>query len=215
MTWEQVFTIINQLIDVVNDSYSVVSGVITDGQIDYNGLANRPSINGVELEANKTQADLLIDVDTSVRASLNEMEGRVASAETDSAAQLQRIATLETNRVTDRADIDGLTPYKARVQTLETERTADSGRIDLLDERYSSLHTVQTSEQAKVTALQESDTTRKENITELKDRVIAVINRLNPTARTAQEADFSLSCSGEKLPSAQCIADISNSFTFD
>ncbi len=81
MTWAQAFGIINQLIAAVNALSEAVGGALVDGRIDYNSIANRPKINGVELVGNLTQAQLSISLDSETIEKLNSFDSRVGNVE--------------------------------------------------------------------------------------------------------------------------------------
>lgn len=83
MTWQQAFAIINELIDKFNELYGATDGVVVDGHIDYNAITNKPSINGVELLGNKTQADIKVQIDSETQTALNTLGGRVSGVEDD------------------------------------------------------------------------------------------------------------------------------------
>lgn len=83
MTWKQVFAIINEMIDEFNELYGATDGVVVDGHIDYNVITNKPSINGVELVGNKTQADINVQIDSETQTALNTLGGRVSVVEED------------------------------------------------------------------------------------------------------------------------------------
>lgn len=83
MTWQQVFAIINEMIDKFNGLYGATEGVVVDGHIDYNVITNKPSINGVELVGNKTQADINVQIDSETQTALNTLGGRVSVVEED------------------------------------------------------------------------------------------------------------------------------------
>ena len=83
MTWQQVFGIINDLITEHNALYGATDGVVVDGHIDYNVITNKPSINGVELVGNKTQADINVQIDSETQTALNTLGGRVSVVEED------------------------------------------------------------------------------------------------------------------------------------
>lgn len=71
MTAAQVFDILNHLIDEHNQMMAALGGALVDGQFDYNGLANKPTINSIELAGNLTQADLEISPDVEVVRQIN------------------------------------------------------------------------------------------------------------------------------------------------
>ncbi len=219
MTWGQVFEIINQLIDSYNSTQDAIAASVTNGQIDYNKIINRPSINSVELLGDLMQADLSIEMDVETKQQLSEVTDRVAAAETSDVNNGVRITTLEGYRTTDRALIDELTPYKARVQTLESTQETESGRIDLLDERYSSLHTTQTTEQTKVANIQVQIATDEDNFDEVVSRLKTTIGRVNEVVDATVLLENNGCTVGRQTiaeaHSGTCVSDISNNFSFD
>ena len=132
---------------------------------------------------------------------------------------MSRIQTLEGFKTTYGGYVDTLrqqrTADRADINTLQTQRTTDSGRIDLLDERYSAVHTTQTSEQSKVSTLQTQMATKaaQSDLSQVVARLVQVVNRLNVAVHSIQNDEGACS-SGDRLPSQQCVQDISNSFDF-
>lgn len=181
MSQDQVFDIINQLIDAFNASEGAISESLTDGKIDYNRLINIPRINGVVVMADMTQADLKIDIGASAQLQIELMQSRMSDVEAGASSQQQEINTLNgfkttyggyvdtlrSQRITDRADVDAL----------QTLRVQDSGRIDLLDERYSAVHTTQTAEQVRVTEISDRVTHSISRLNEVTDAVVLLENQ--------------------------------------
>lgn len=81
MTAAQVFDILNRLIDEHNQMMTALGGGLVDGCFDYNGLANKPKVNGVELMGEMTQADLEISLDSEVVSGLNSFATRIGNVE--------------------------------------------------------------------------------------------------------------------------------------
>jgi chromosome segregation ATPase len=220
MTQAQIFAILNELINAYNATEGAVADSLTDGKIDYDKLVNRPSINGVTLEAELSQAELEISMDAETIQRLVSMESRVAGTETAETNNDARIQTLEGFKTTYKGYVDTLrtqrTADRGDIDTLQSQRTTDSGRIDLLDERYSAVHTTQTSEQSKVATLQEQMPTKAKqaDLTEVVHRLVKVVDRLNVAVHSIQR-DESACSTGEILPAQQCVQDISNTFDFD
>ena len=86
------FDILNRLIVEHNQMMTALGGALVDGQFDYNGLANKPRINSVELLGDLTQADLDISIDTTVTRELNSFRQRIGDAEN---ALLQKVSTAD------------------------------------------------------------------------------------------------------------------------
>ena len=220
MTQAQIFAILNELINAYNATEGAVADSLTDGKIDYDKLVNRPSINGVILEAELSQAELEISMDAETIQRLVSMESRVAETETAETNNDARIQTLEGFKTTYKGYVDTLrtqrTADRGDIDTLQSQRTTDSGRIDLLDERYSAVHTTQTSEQSKVATLQEQMPTKAKqaDLTEVVHRLVQVVDRLNVAVHSIQRDENACS-TGEILPAQRCVQDISNTFDFD
>lgn len=81
MTWQQVFAILNQVIEAVNTINSALGETIESGSIDYNNLANKPSINGVTLAGSLVQSDLNLSLDAETVATMEAYESRLSGAE--------------------------------------------------------------------------------------------------------------------------------------
>ena len=75
------FAILNRLIDEHNQMMTAMGGALVDGRFDYNGLANKPKINNVEIVGDLMQADLGISVDVTVVQELNSFRQRISDAE--------------------------------------------------------------------------------------------------------------------------------------
>lgn len=101
MTAAQVFAILNRLIDEHNQMMTAMGGALVDGRFDYNGLANKPKINNVEIVGDLMQADLGISVDVTVVQELNSFRQRLGDAEN---TLLQKVSTADlTTRLADYA----------------------------------------------------------------------------------------------------------------
>lgn len=95
------FAILNRLIDEHNQMMTDLGGALVDGKFDYNGLANKPRINNVELVGDRTQADLDISIDTTVTRELSSFRQRIGDTEN---ALLQKVSTADlTTRLADYA----------------------------------------------------------------------------------------------------------------
>ena len=75
------FAILNRLIDEHNQMMTAMGGALVGGRFDYNGLANKPKINNVEIVGDLMQADLEISVDVTVVQELNSFRQRISDAE--------------------------------------------------------------------------------------------------------------------------------------
>ena len=225
MTQAQIFSIINELIDAFNASEGALSESLTDGKIDYNMLVNKPSINGVTLEAELSQAELEISMDSDIIQRLADMESRVAGTETAEGTNLAKIQTLESFKGTYKTYVDTLRSQRSSdredIDNLQDQRETDSSRIDLLDERYSAVHTTQTSEQSKVTTLQQQMPTKaaQSDFSAVASRLIAAINRLNMVADAVILLENRGCTTGKQsmhdATAGICVDRIPNSFNFD
>lgn len=80
MPWSEAINIINNLIAVVQDLKLAIGGSIVNGKIDFNSLANIPTINGVVLSDQATTESLKISLSQSQLELLNaNVESRVSS----------------------------------------------------------------------------------------------------------------------------------------
>lgn len=81
MLWSDAISIINQVIDKLNDVDAAIGGALVDGQFDYSALANKPSINSVTLDGDLTQSDLSISIDSETQQSINNLSDSIESIE--------------------------------------------------------------------------------------------------------------------------------------
>lgn len=80
MPWSEAINIINNLIAVVQDLKLAIGGSIVNGKIDFNSLANIPTINGVVLSDQATTESLKISLSQLQLELLNaNVESRVSS----------------------------------------------------------------------------------------------------------------------------------------
>ena len=120
MTAAQVFEILNRLIDEHNQMMTALGGALVDGRFDYNGLANKPRINNVELVGDRTQADLDISIDTTVTRELSSFRQRIGDTED---ALLQKVSTADlTTRLADYAKSADLPDVSALATKQELSR---------------------------------------------------------------------------------------------
>ena len=224
MSQAQVFDIINELIDSFNASEGAVAASLTNGRIDYDALANKPSINGVELAAGMTHSQLDIDLDAAAIQRLANVEDRVAGAETAEAQNLAELANLQTFKATYKGYVDTMRSQRASdrgdIDALQTQMDTEGDRIDLLNERYSAVHTTQTSEQTKVTTLQSQMATKaaQTDFSEVVTRLVAAVNRLNMVTHAVLQLEGSGCAGSQSITDATggaCLQDVVNTFTFD
>lgn len=176
MTAEQVFGILNRLIDEHNQLMSAIGGGLVDGRFDYNGLANKPTINSVELVGDLTQADLEISIDQTVVTELNSFGNRIGEAEhtlNEKVSANDLAATLRDYALTrDIPDVSGFATTAAMNSALaqkvdNSTRTADlaslinaiNGKVDSGDVYTSSQTTALLAEKEGV--IRDLDTIRR------------------------------------------------------
>jgi len=125
MTWGEIFTVLNQLIALVNSMRSAIGNTLVNGRIDYSLLENLPRINGVVLLGNRAQEELNIEADAEVLQAVRDFGTRVDGVTTEQSAYVLRIVSLEDSRTTD----------NLRINALEGEKTARDNQIsDLVAE---------------------------------------------------------------------------------
>lgn len=242
MTAAQVFDILNRLIDEHNQMMTALGGALVDGKFDYNGLANKPSINSVELVGDRTQADLDISIDTTVTRELSSFRQRIGEAES---ALRQKVSTDDlTTRLADYAksadlpDVSGLATKQdvnrglAEKVTKNDLSTALSQLNTAINSKASAGEVPTVSQwqvlrsemEAKVTAAENAKTgaeavagnmAPKDNFLEVVDRLKRVILRLNQSANYVYRMKGGTCPTSGEVPTDVCITDISNSFTFD
>ena len=81
MLWSDAISIINQVIDKLNELDTAIGGALVDGQFDYSALANKPSINSVTLDGDLTQNDLSISIDSETQQSINNLSDSIDTIE--------------------------------------------------------------------------------------------------------------------------------------
>lgn len=79
MLWSDAISIINQVIDKLNDLDAAIGGALVDGQFDYSALANKPSINSVTLDGDLTQTQLDISIDDATQQSISDLSNSIDS----------------------------------------------------------------------------------------------------------------------------------------
>ena len=242
MTAAQVFDILNRLIDEHNQMMAAVGGTLVDGKFDYNGLANKPTINNVELVGDRTQADLNISIDTTVTRELSSFRQRIGETETklrekvsfdDLATKLEVCA-----KKTDLPDVSGLatkqelnrglddkvgkSEYNNTVTRLNTAigSKASAGEVPTVAQ----WQVLKADMDAKATAAENAKTgaeaaagsmAPKDNLLEVVDRLKTVIKRVNQSTNYVYRMKGGTCPTSGEVPTDECITDISNSFTFD
>lgn len=79
MLWSDAISIINQVIDKINELDTALGGALVNGQFDYSALANKPSINSVELDGDLTQTQLGISIDDATQQSISDLSDSIDS----------------------------------------------------------------------------------------------------------------------------------------
>lgn len=242
MTAAQVFDILNRLIDEHNQMMAAVGGALADGKFDYNGLANKPTINSVELVGDRTQADLNISIDTTVTRELSSFRQRIGDAES---TLLQKVSTADlTTRLADYAKSTDLPDVSvlATKQDLNrglAEKVTKSDFNTVLTQLNTSIgskasagevptvaqwQVLKADMDAKATAAENAKTgaeavagnmAPKDYLLEVVDRLKTVIKRVNQSANYVYRMKGGTCPTSGEVPTDECITDISNSFTFD
>lgn len=144
MSAEKVFEVLNALIAEHNALMSALGDVLADGQLSYNALADKPSLDGVELTGDVSTADLALSVDSAVLDRVSAMESSLSSFGSLRESDAERISSLENYRA---ADI-------ARVSTLESERTARESQLNTVMTLYNTTSEKASQAQAEASAAQ-------------------------------------------------------------
>lgn len=211
MSAAQVFAVLNALIAEHNELMTALGGVLAGGELSYNALTDKPTLDGVELTGDVSSADLSLTVDNAVLERVDAMESSMSSFATLRDSDAARISTLESNRT---ADI-------ARVAALEGERTERDNQVSALVSNAALV--VAASNQATTAAAtaQEAASGVATNAAflEVADRVKKTVDRLNMVASAVVLLENNGCTDGRQTLSAamngMCIADIANTFTFE
>lgn len=242
MTAAKVFDILNRLIDEHNQMMTALGGALVDGKFDYNGLANKPRINNVELLGDLTQADLDISIDTTVTRELSSFRQRIVDAEN---TLLQKVSTADlTTRLADYAKSTDLPDVSVLATKQElnrglAEKVTKNDLSTVLTQLNTAIsskasagevptvvqwHVLKADMDAKVTAAENAkagaeavagNMAPKDYLLEVVDRLKLVIKRLNQSANYVYRMKGGTCPTSGEVPTDVCITDISNSFTFD
>lgn len=109
------FDILNRLINEHNQMMTALGETLVDGKLNYNALANKPTINSVELSGDLTQEDLEISTDATLADELRRVENTLNQkvSEESLTTTLQSYA-----KTTDLPDVSGLATKEELTQGL-------------------------------------------------------------------------------------------------
>lgn len=115
MTAAQVFDILNRLINEHNQMMTALGETLVDGKLNYNALANKPTINSVELSGDLTQEDLEISTDATLADELRRVENTL-----NQKVSAERLTTTLQSyaKTTDLPDVSGLATKEELTQGL-------------------------------------------------------------------------------------------------
>lgn len=236
MTFGEVFAILNELVAGFNQLRDAVGSSLTGGVLDYNKLGNKPSINSVELVGDRAQSELALEADAATLQAVRDLGAQIDGFTVERQGYVLRLSVVETNRTADVARIatlegektardNDITAYKTTINTMaqsvqERVNRVESGmqlKADKADTpntaTWINLRTAMDAAVASAEAAVEN-LARNDDFQEVVTRVRSVINLLNRAVNTI-EAGRGQSCSADVLPSDQCTAPISNTFSFD
>lgn len=87
-SYASIFQKLNTLIAGYNEMVQALGSALNNGTFDYNSLSNRPSINNVLLEGNKTQDQLSISIDSETQAALTQIGTQIEGINTSLAGKV-------------------------------------------------------------------------------------------------------------------------------
>lgn len=236
MTFGEVFAILNELVAGFNQLRDAVGSSLTGGVLDYNKLGNKPSINSVELVGDRAQSELALEADAATLQAVRDLGAQIDGFTVERQGYVLRLSVVETNRTADVARIatlegektardNDITAYKTtintmaqsvqeRVNNVESDMRLKADKADTPNTAtWINLRTAMDAAVASAEAAVEN-LARNDDFQEVVTRVRSVINLLNRAVNTI-EAGRGQSCSADVLPSDQCTAPISNTFSFD
>jgi hypothetical protein len=79
MSWGQAIDVINELIDSMTLLKKAIGGCVVDNKIDYNSLANRPTINGKTISGDETSESLGIELSSDTLIQIRQGAENVAT----------------------------------------------------------------------------------------------------------------------------------------
>ena len=87
-SYASIFQKLNTLIAGYNEMVQALGSALNNGTFDYNSLSNRPSINNVLLEGNKTQDQLSISIDSETQQALTQFGTQIEGINTSLARKV-------------------------------------------------------------------------------------------------------------------------------
>lgn len=87
-SYASIFQKLNTLIAGYNEMVAALGSALNNGTFDYNSLSNRPSINNVLLEGNKTQDQLSISIDSETQQALTQFGTQIEGINTSLAGKV-------------------------------------------------------------------------------------------------------------------------------
>ena len=87
-SYASIFQKLNTLIAGYNEMVQALGSALNNGTFDYNSLSNRPSINNVLLEGNKTQDQLSISIDSETQSALSQIGTQIEGINTSMAGKV-------------------------------------------------------------------------------------------------------------------------------
>ena len=138
-SYASIFQKLNTLIAGYNEMVAALGSALNNGTFDYNSLSNRPSINNVLLEGNKTQDQLSISIDSETQQALTQFGTQIEGINTSLAGKVNTddLPTVlqPYAKSTDIPDVSGLATQAALTAGLATKvdnstRTADLAQLN-------------------------------------------------------------------------------------
>ena len=182
MTWDEVFGILNSLIDTVIEMQGALGESLVNGRIDYSMVINKPSVNGVELDGDKSSEDLAIEIGSEVSGRLSGFESRVSDTEVANADLDDRADALESFKNTYKTKVDtlesGRVADQSRISTLESHRTNDAANITQLQNRVNAVDTSISSLNIQQGANSTLITQQVQTMDDVNDIIVTKINEI-------------------------------------
>lgn len=211
-SYASIFQKLNTLIAGYNEMVQALGSALNNGTFDYNSLSNRPSINNVLLEGNKTQDQLSISIDSETQQALTQFGTQIEGINTSLAGKVNTNdlpTVLEPYaKSTDIPDVSGLatktelnnglagkvdsTTFNTTVTTLNTSinSKASAGEVPTLVQ-WNTLNTEMTAKVTQAgnsaTAAANSATTASNKATEASQSASSVsgaVNRISALENT-------------------------------
>ena len=203
-SYASIFQKLNTLIAGYNEMVQALGSALNNGTFDYNSLSNRPSINNVLLEGNKTQDQLSISIDSETQSALSQIGTQIEGINTSMAGKVNTndLPTVlqPYAKSTDIPDVSGLatktelnnglagkvdsTTFNTTVTTLNTSinSKASAGEVPTLVQ-WNTLNTEMT---AKVTQAGNSATAAANSATSASNSATTASNKATEASQSAQ-----------------------------